>query len=164
MANIYQFLSGYCELWDLIENEELPEDVILDAFENMTDDLADKLKNCCMYIKNQDATINGLADEIKRLQAKKKAAENGVDRLKALMFKVMETAGEKKMPAGTFTVSIQNNPPKVVLDASVADIPSEYLVPQPPEVDKKKLLADLKASDEPVPFAHIEQSASIRIR
>ena len=165
MANIYELKNEFMTLWAILEDTDASEEAIIGAFETATEDLADKLENCCKYIKNEEATIDGLKAEIDRLTARKKAKENAIDRLKGLMRDALEAAGERKLPCGTFTCALQANPPKAVIDASVADIPTKYLIPQAPTVDKKLLLADLKANVEGLEaFAHLEQSESIRIR
>lgn len=165
MANIYELKNEFMTLWAILEDAEASDDAILGAFETATEDLADKLENCCKYIKNEEATIDGLKAEIDRLNARKKAKENAIERLKGLMKGALDAAGEKKLPCGTFTCSIQNNPPKAVVDVSIADVPAKYLIPQAPTVDKKLILADLKANIEGVEaFAHLEQGESLRIR
>lgn len=165
MANIYEFLAGFNALWSLIEDETVDDAVIEDCFTNMTDDLKDKLENCCKYIKNQEAVIAGLKEEEKRLSAKRKSAENSVERLKKLMQMAMTTAGEKKLPCGTFTVSIQANPKKVVMDEQyIENIPDEYLKFAEPEIDRKKLKEHLEAGYDLEGIAHLEQSEGLRIR
>ena len=77
----------------------------------------------------------------------------------------MNAAGEKKLPCGTFTVSIQNNAPSVVMDEQyVENVPAEYLRLREPEVDKKKILEALKDGKNLDGLAHLQQTASIRIR
>ena len=165
MASIYELKNAFATLWALLEDEDATEDVILDAWDTATEDLADKLENCCKYIANEDAVIEGLKAEEERLHAKRKAKENAINRLKILMREAMNTAGEKKLACGTFTCSVQANPPKAVIDVSLADVPTKYLIPQLPTVDKKAVLADLKADPEALaPWAHLEQGESIRIR
>ena len=129
--------------------------------------LAEKLENCCKYIANEKAAIEGLKAEEDRIKARRQAKENAVDRLKKLMADAMNMAGEKKLPCGTFTCSIQANPPKTVIDVSLADIPTKYLIPQLPKVDTKALAADLKnpeTADGLASIAHLEQGESLRIR
>ena len=165
MASIYDLKNTFNTLWAILEDEGASDDVILDAFATATEDLADKLENCCKYIANEEATIEAFKAEEDRIKARRKAKENAVDRLKKLMFDAMNTAGIKKQACGTFTCSVQANPPKAVIDVSLADIPSDYLIPQLPTVDKKKLLADLKADpDALASIAHLEQGESLRIR
>lgn len=164
MANIYEFLAGFNALWSLIEDETVDDAVIEDCFTNMTDDLKDKLENCCKYLKNVDSDIAGLDEEIKRLQAKKKSLKNGKDRLKKLMFDAQMACGEKKLQCGTFTTSIQKNPPKLVLDVeSVYDVPEEFLKYAEPEVKSKDALDAIKSGAE-FNWCHAVQEDSLRIR
>ena len=164
MANIYEFMSGFLALWDLIGDETIEDSVIEECFTNMTDDFKDKMENCCKYIKCLDSDIEGLKAEEKRIKEKRQAMENSKERLKALMYKAQSASGEKKLVCGSFTTSIQANPPKVVLDATdIHDIPEEYLTTPEPEVNKAKIKDALKAGME-CEFAHLETSESLRIR
>lgn len=169
MANIYDLGNSFATLWGLIEDEAVEDEVLLEAFENATDDLKDKLENCCKYIKNVDSDIAGLDEEIKRLQAKKKSLTNGKDRLKGMMLRALNMSGEKKLPCGTFTVYKQANPPKVVIDEQyIENIPEQYLIPQEPVINKALILEALKESNIIHPeldgIAHIEQGESLRIK
>lgn len=164
MANIYELKQEFDALWSILEDELVEDAELEDAFANAQLDLADKLENCCKYIKNQESAIAGLKEEEKRLSTKRKAMENGIERLKKLMQMAMTAAGEKKIACGTFTTSIQANPPKAVIDTDLANIPEKYLVAQEPTIDKKAILADLKDGANLEGVAHIEQSESLRIR
>ena len=164
MASVYEIKAGFYTLTSLIEDETVSDDVILDAWNNQTDDLKDKFENCCKYLKNVDSDIAGLDEEIKRLQAKKKSLKNGKDRLKKLMFDAQMACGEKKLQCGTFTTSIQKNPPKLVLDVEdVYDIPDEFLKYAEPEVKSKEALDAIKAG-ETFTWCHSVQEDSLRIR
>lgn len=165
MANIYELKNEFNTLWAILENEEADEASIVGAFETATDDLAEKLENCCKYIANEKAIIAGLKAEEERIYARRKAKENALERLKALMLDAMTAAGEKKLACGTFTCSVQANPPRAIIDVAVADIPTKYLIPQAPTVDKKAILADLKENPSALAsIAHLEQAEGIRIR
>lgn len=165
MANLYELNAEFNQLWMLLEDEEVDEEMILGAFETATEDLTVKLENCCKYIKNIDAEIAGLKAEEERLYARRKAKENAVKRLKELMKLAMNTAGEKKLPCGTFTVSVQNNAPSVIMDEQcIENIPEDYLKYRDPEIDKKKLKDHLEKGIAPEGIAHLEVSSSVRIR
>lgn len=164
MANIYELTGAFNALWDLMEEGNIDDEVLQEVFNNTAEELAVKLEGYCKFIKNLESDIAGLKAEEKRLAEKRRTMENTIERAKSAMQNAMTTAGEKKMLCGSFTVSVQNNPPKCVVDVSVADIPSKYLIPQEPTIDKKLLLEDLKASGEQVPYAHIEHGESLRIR
>lgn len=165
MPNIYELKNEFNTLWSILEDELADEEAILGAWETATEDLADKLENCCKYIKNEEALIAGLKEEEERLNARRKAKENAIKRLKALMQDAMIAAGEKKIQCGTFTTSIQNNAPSVVVDEQyIENIPSEYLRVKEPEIDKKKMLEDLKAGKDLEGLCHLEVKQSLRIR
>ena len=61
-----------------------------------------------------------------------------------------------------FTVSIQNNPPSVNIQND-ATVPDKYYVPQPPKLDKKSLLDDLK-SGAVYEGIELQQTKSLRVR
>ena len=165
MASVYELKNEFNTLWMILEDELADDDMILGAWETAKEDLAIKLENCCKYIKNEEAVIAGLKEEEERLNARRKAKENAIKRLKQLMQDAMTAAGEKKIQCGTFTTSIQNNAPSVVVDEQyIENIPSDYLRVKEPEIDKKKLLEDLKAGKELEGIAHLEVKQSLRIR
>lgn len=165
MANIYEFMSGFMALWNLIEDETIDDSVIEECFENMTDDFKVKMENCCKYIKCLDSDIEGLKAEEKRIKEKRQAMENSKERLKNLMFKAQLASGEKKLVCGSFTTSIQNNPPSVVLDEPyIENIPEKYLKFPAPEVNRTLIKEDLKNGVNLEGLAHLEVTSGLRIR
>ena len=166
MPSIYDIKTEFLTLWAILEDGLTDDKTLLDAFENATDDLKDKLENCCKYIANVKAEIKGIEEEEKRLKARREAKENALDRLKKLMQDAMDAAGQKNIPCGTFTVYIQKNPEKLIMDETdIKNIPAEYLKQQEPKIDTAKIKAALQAGDDSVKkLGHIEQGESIRIR
>ena len=164
MASLYEIRNEFITIQQLAEEGTLSDEVLADVFANAEGDLTDKLEGYCKFIKNMESDIAGLKDEEKRLNTKRKALENCVERSKKAMQDAMETAGKDKLKCGTFTTSIQNNPPKVVMDCDGVDgIPEMYLTFPEPEINKKKIKESLDAGYE-MEWAHLEQSRSLRIR
>lgn len=164
MANIYELTQGIQMLWDLMDAGELDDDTLIDAMENTQEELNVKLENYCKFIKNLESDIDGIKAEEKRLAAKRKTMENTIERAKKAMQWAMNAAGEKKVKGSLFTISIQNNPEKVVLETEDVNlIPENYVRFREPEIDKAKVKEDLKAGVE-LSFARLEQSEGIRIR
>ena len=168
MASIYELSAEFMTLWQLMEDGTLEDEALEGAFDVAKEDLALKLEGYCKFIKNLESDIAGLKEEEKRLATRRKTMENTIERAKAAMQNAMRIAGEKKMPAGTFTVSLQQNPPRVVLDEQyIENIPEKYLIPQEPTINKKLILEDLKegfAIPELEGVAHLETGESLRIR
>ena len=71
-------------------------------------------------------------------------------------------ADEKKIKAGTFTFAVQKSAPS--LDVTDLDaIPMVYYVEQEPRLDKKTILAELKAGGDVLGCA-IKQGSHLRIK
>ena len=165
MANIYELTNELSVLWDLMESGELDDDALIGAFDVAKEDLAIKLEGYCKFIKNLESDIPGLKAEEQRLYDRRKTMENTIDRCKNAMKFALNTAGERKIACGTFTVAVQDTTPSVVLDEPyIENIPEEYLVPQEPKIDKKKIKADIDAGKDLEGIAHLEKGTSLRIR
>lgn len=168
MANIYELTGAFNKLWELIDEGEIDNEVLLEVFDDTTTALKEKLEGYCKFLRNVEADVEALKAEEKRLYNRRKTMENNIDRAKAVMKLAMEAAEEKKLSCGTFTVSIRNNPPKVVIDeAFIGNIPAKYLIQPPPEINKKAIMEDLKAdvnTEALEGVAHLEQGTSISIR
>ena len=164
MANIYELTQGIQMLLDLMEEGTMDEDTLKDALMNSKEELAIKLENYCKFIKNLESDIAGLKEEEKRLASKRKTMENTIDRAKEAMKYAMEAADMEKVKGTLFTITIQANPEKVVMETEdVSSIPADYLRTKEPEIDKAKIKEDLKAGVE-LSFAHLEKSRGVRIR
>ena len=164
MANIYELTSDIRLLWNLMDEGSLEDETIIDAMMNSQEELSIKLEGYCKWIRNMEADIKAFKDEEARISARRKTMENTVKRAKEAMQMAMETAGEKKMPCGTFTVSLQKNPAKVVMDEQyIENIPPRYIKYAEPEINKAMIKEELTNGVE-LSFAHLEQDESLRIR
>lgn len=165
MASIYELTESMKTIWSLMEEGTLEDSVLEEVFANTEEELSIKLEGYCKLIKNLESDIAGLKEEEKRLAAKRKTMENTIDRAKEAMQNALNVSGEKKMACGSFTVYIQRNPEKCVIDTEIKNIPGKYLVQSEPTVDKKLLLNDLKSEEKGLDgIAHIEQGESLRIK
>jgi len=165
MANIYELTADIQLLWNLMENGEIDDDTLIDAMQNSQEELSIKLEHYCMFIKNMEADAKAFKEEEQRLAARRKTLENTIERAKKAMQYAMDVAGEKKVKGKLFSISLQNNPPKVVMDEQyIENIPEEYLKYLEPEVDKKKIKEHLDAGVNLEGIAHLEQTEGLRIR
>jgi len=156
--NLYQLTENYLTVLEMAENG----DDLTDTLEALTDAIEDKAENTAKVIKQLEANADMLANEIKRLSERKTAIENNAKQLKVYLQEQLEKCGKSKIKGEIFTVAIQNNPQSVeVLDES--KIPAAYFIPQAPKLDRKELLAHLKAGEEIAGVA-IKQTQSLRIR
>ena len=81
--------------------------------------------------------------------------------MKEALQNAMFITGKTKFKTDLFSFNIQKNPPRLVIDRP-EEIPEEYLIPQEPKIDTSAIKEALKRQE--LPFAHLEQSESLRIR
>jgi chromosome segregation ATPase len=168
MASLYDLTGDYAKFAEYMEQVELePEmqEALEDALNNLGEDIEIKLENYAKIIKNFESDIAGLKAEEERLAKKRKAMENSIKNMKQRMTEAMIRTGKVDIKGELFKFKVQANPPAVVMDVNyIEDVPEKYLIAQDPKIDKKKLAEDLKAGVELDGVAHLEASASVRIR
>lgn len=161
LPSLYELEQQYLDLlkWDAESDEDT--DAWNELLESLTGDIENKVTNCALVVQELKSDVAGIADEIRRLQDRKKAAVNKIDSLKSYMQQGMELAGIEKTKDVRVTVSIQNNPPALlVYDEDM--VPADY-IRIVEEIDKAKIKDAIKAGDD-VPGARLTQGRGIRIR
>lgn len=160
---MYELAQEYRELIPLAENadDEAELQMFFDTLEGLQGEIGIKLENCAAVIAEIGAQADGIRSEEKRLASRRKAIENSIDRLKRYMQDGMDAAQMVKHKGQLFTISIQNNPPSVVVDDEAA-VPKGFQRIKV-EVDKTAVKDALKSGTE-VPGVHLEHTRSLRIR
>jgi hypothetical protein len=159
-VKLYEISQNYLQLLDMAD--QMDQEVFLDTLASIEEVLEDKVEHVAKFIRSLEADVEILKSEEKRLADKRKILENKITGVKEYLQHEMEFAGIDKVKRATVTVSIQANPPSVdVLDESL--IPSDYMIPVAPKLDKKSILQALKDGNE-VPGCEIIQKRGIRIR
>ena len=162
---LYELTNDYINLLALAEDPDTDPEVLADTLEGLDGQLEDKADNYAKVIRQIESDVNGLKAEIERLQARKTAAQNNIDRMKANLEQMMIATDKTKFKTELFSFGIQKNPVKVVMDEQyIENVPEEYLKYKDPEIDRKKIAEDLKAGKDLNGIAHLEQSESLRIR
>ncbi|EGO2729428.1 siphovirus Gp157 family protein [Enterococcus faecalis] len=159
MPTLYELSNDYLKVLSLAE--ELDDGTLKDTLDSINDSIDLKVENTAKVIKELESTSSIVDTEIKRLQARKKALSTSVDNLKGYLQQEMEKVGKTKIKGELFNVSIRNNQASVkITDEKL--IPSGFLIPQPPKVDKKALKEELKHGE--VEGAELVRTKSIQIR
>lgn len=160
MANIYEITGDVLQLQEMLEND--PEnEYIQDTLESLNGELEMKAEAICRVIKNMESNLEGFKTEIDRLTKRKKVLENSIDRLKKALFEAMQVTGTDKIKGDLFTIRLQRNAPQLPKDLRIEQVPIQYLVEAPPVIDKRELLADIKAGK--VEGIELEVKQSLRI-
>lgn len=165
MASLYDLTGDYMALMDAIDNveDESQLDDLLGQLTAIQDAIGDKAEAYARIIRNKAAEAVALKAEADRLTARRKAAERVVDELKARLKDSMVSVGATKLTTSIGAWSIQTNPPSIkIVDEDM--IPAVWCIPQPPKIDKARMLQWFKESGEIIPGTEIERGTSLRFK
>ena len=154
--------DNYKAVLEMAQNPDIDEQAIKDTLETIQGDIKEKADGYAKVIKELDGETDKLTAEIKRLTDRKNTIQNNIAYMKQSLKEAMTATGNLKFRTDLFSFNIQKNPPALIVD-NEETIPSEYLIPQEPKIDKKAIINFLKNGNK-VPYAHIEQSEGVRIR
>lgn len=98
-----------------------------------------KIRNICLWVKDLEAEAKALEEEEKIFAYRKKVAKNKLDGLKNFLAAYLNGETVKEIE---FTVGYRKS--ESVEIAENASIPDEFLVPQPPKVNKIDLKKAIK--------------------
>lgn len=157
---LFELTQSYQQVLEIAE--QLDAETLKDTLDSINDAVEQKVENTAFVVKQLEANISVIDEEIKRLQAMKGTQTNNIKSLKLYLQESMEKVGLDKVQGKLIKIAIQNNPQGVeVLNENV--IPKNYFVEQKPKLDKRAILADLKSGAQ-VEGVEIKQSRSLRIR
>lgn len=165
--NLYELTQGQAALVAMIDDHTDPETgeldaeyaTALDASEGAT---AAKLEAVEVYRRGIRAEALAFKAEEERLAKRRKAMESRDASLGRYIASCLELAGLDHLKAGTFDFRMQKNAPALVMDEG-ANIPAEYLIPQPDKVDNAAIKDALKAGTE-IPGFRLDAGRSLRVR
>ena len=160
MSTLYELTDQYQQLLEL--ESEIDEQTFIDTLQSIDEAIEDKAENLAKVIKEMEATITTIANEVNRFQSKKQVVANRVSNLKTYLQGEMEKVNKTKIKGELFTVNIQNNPPSLRVDRT-DNIPKDFFVEQEPTLDKKALKEAVK-NGEVIEGVALVQTRSLRIR
>lgn len=160
MSTLYDLTNQYQQLLEL--ESEIDEQTFIDTLQSIDEAIEDKAENLAKVIKEMEATITTVANEVNRLQSKKQVVANRVSNLKTYLQGEMEKVNKTKIKGELFTVNIQNNPPSLRVDRT-DNIPKDFFIEQEPTLDKKALKEAVK-NGEVIEGVELKQTRSLRIR
>lgn len=156
--NLYELSLAFQD----VQNMDLDPEVMKDTLDSIEDTIESKAENIAKLVRNLESDVSAYKEEEDRLKTKRQATENKVKWLKTYLEDNMKLTGKTKFKSGMFNFSIQKNPASVNITDEKA-IPEEFLIQQPPKVDKTSLKEILKRGIE-VPGAELKQTEGLRIR
>lgn len=160
--NLFEISNEYLAILQLAEDPDVDPEVLADTMEAIEADFEDKADAYAYILSTLKGDADTIDAELKRLKARKDTIENNADRLKKSLEEAMRVTGKTKFKTAMHSFGISKNPQSVRLIEG-AEIPDTYLIPQEPKVDKRAILADLKAG-KTFNFAELQQTDGLRIR
>lgn len=161
--SLYALSADYQAVIEAAENSGTPEDeqAFRDTLAGLSGEIVEKADRCAAVMATLDATADALKGEEQRLEARRKAIEANRSRLSEYVLMCLKDAGMPKVKGPRFSLQIQTNPPKVVVDEELK-IPSMYWKHEP-KLDRASISQALKNGVE-VPGARLERGESLRVR
>ena len=160
--NLYNLTEAYLTIQTVIEDGE---DVtgILDTLDEAIEDKADAYARIMSNLKAQAEAIKA---EEQRLSERRKACENGIEKLKQNLFAAMKATGKTKFKTDLFSFAIQKNGGKapVVMDVQdTSELPDNLVkITEAPDLDAIRKWIE-ETGD--VTYAHLgERGESLRIK
>lgn len=167
MSTLYELTEDYLNLLEMAEDPETDPQAFADTLEGLEGEIEIKADGYGKVYKQLLADAAMLKEEKQRLEKRQKAAETRAEYLKKHLEDAMKAMGKEKFKTELFSFNIQKNPPSVKIGEKYEQnpdlIPMDYLRIKAPEIDRKKILEELK-NGKTFDFATLEQESSLRIK
>lgn len=158
---LYELTQNYMNLQELLEDPEIPQEMIVAALNEVTEEIEEKAENIAKLIKSMELDAAAIKEEEARLASKRKSLEGRVKNLKEYLEGTMRAVDKKKIKGKLFSFNIQKNPASLdIYDTTM--IPKDY-IKVVETFDNAEIKKALKEGKE-VPGAILMQSESLRIR
>ena len=159
MSTLYEMTQQATELYEMLQAEEIDEQTFSDTLEAMG--AGEKIEGYCQVIKQLQADADMFKAEAERIAARKKTAENSIERMKTALLTYLQQTGQAKVKAGTFSVSLAQTKKVNITDET--KLPPEYLIEQPAKIDKAGIKKALQEGAE-INGAELVLNDGVRIR
>ena len=133
-----------------------------DAFAGLQMEREAKVESMALWVKNLNAEADAIKAEKDNLADREKSLRNKIKRLRNYLSEILQ--GEK-FSSPKVAISYRKSTAVEIADEAefISRGPKEYLIPQPPKIDKKAISASLKAGKE-IPGASLVERNNIQIK
>lgn len=174
MSSLFELVGDYQRLYEMADEPEMEEnaEAWFDTMEGIEGEIEDKAVNYYRVIKNIEADVEvvkakaqAFKNEYDRLMTIASSKENSVKRIKKNLTDAMIKTGKTKFKNDDISFWTQSTK-AVEISPTVdvnKDVPTDYLRFKNPEINKKKVLEDLKGGKE-LNFAKLVENTEVRFR
>lgn len=161
--NIFELTGALGQVWNMVTDEDMDQEVLEDTLQSLELARDEKAEGYAKIMKQLEAQVDAINTEEKRLADKRKVLENRHARMKQVLEQSFSLWEVDKIKGTIFTVSVQNNPPSVVIEDENI-VPEQFVsVETVKKIDRKSILQALK-DGEVIDGCSIKQTRSLRIR
>ncbi|MCC2254601.1 siphovirus Gp157 family protein [Ruminococcus sp. CLA-AA-H200] len=159
---LYEMTDSYLELLEMMENGA-DKKMVEDAMKAIDDQFPKKAESYIVLILEREAESEKCDKEIKRLQARKKRADDDAKNMKESLINSILAMKKKKVKTEFHEISLKNNPASLkIKDAAM--VPKKYLTPQPPKINNSQIKEDMqKQGIVECDYAYLEKGVSLVI-
>lgn len=157
---LYELLNDCLEVENLDEVDEEQRKEILNFIKL---EISNKGDNIIKFIRNEESSIKIIDEEIKRLQALKKARNNKIKNIKSYVQYCMESVGSKKIEGNLGKISIRKNPPALEL-VNEDLIPEKFIREETIKTINKAMIKDLLKDGQEIPGCKLTYGTSLTIK
>lgn len=177
MESLFALTAQYNELYDMLTDESVDEEVVVDTLDGILGEIEVKSEGYVAVINRLDMELDACEKQKKMWEQRYNTRKNAIDRLKKALVNAMMQMDKTEIKAGDNTIKLVNNggvaPLKYKVgdlilsskEVKIEDIPKEYRKTVVTEtVDGEKVRKALE-SGEKLDFAYIgERSRRIVIK
>lgn len=146
--SLYKITNSFTELMSKAEEGELTPEEYEKLGEELAIQLQAKSANIIGYYQNENALLEAIDVQIKRLQDFKKAKQNSIDKYKQYVKENMERLGLQKIETELGSLSIAKSPISVEI-TNEDELPDEFkLQVVTTKIDKKAIADNFKSTGE----------------
>lgn len=159
---LYEINETYMSIQELMNDESADVEMLETALGQVGDELEIKAENYAKIIKHIEGDIETVKREKDRLANKQKSMESKLIWMKSNLQNAMELQDKKKFTTSLFKISIQKNPPSVLIKMDASQLDERF---QKIKIEANKAaIKEAIESGETIEGATIVQTESLRIR
>lgn len=123
---LYELSSTYKHLQEALDTEDAPNKIWEGILSEIKDSFGEKAINIAKMLQSLEAEKKAYEEEAKRLSARAKTKENGIQSLKQYLQHNMELTNLNEIKGDVVKINLQNSPPSVeIIDET--KIPRELM-------------------------------------
>ena len=154
MARLFDLVGEYNDLYDLMTDPEIDEDMLLDTLEGLEGEIEVKAEGYLNVMDRISMEITACEKQVDEWTQRLKVRQNRLKSLKARIVAAMESINMKELNAGDRIFKLQTNGGVQPMEVDKENVPDSYqrIIYEPDMVKIRKALED----GTELSFAHLE--------